>query len=92
MRHRYLAKVAYTTYIRPMLEYATPVWSPSQIYLINTIESVQKQFTKRLPGLKNLTYEERLKLLGLQSLVHRRFNFRSSFVLQHHPRPFCHTT
>jgi hypothetical protein len=37
---------AYITYIRPMLEYATTVWSPSQIYLINTIESVQKQFTK----------------------------------------------
>ena len=55
-----------------MLEYATTVWSPSQIYLIITIESVQKQFTKRFPGLKNLTYEERLKLLGLQSLEHRR--------------------
>ena len=66
---------AYTTYIRPMLEYATTVWSPSQIYLINTIESVQKQFTKRFPGLKNLTYEERLKLLGLQSLEHRRLIF-----------------
>ena len=66
---------AYITYIRPTLEYATTVWSPSQIYLINTIESVQKQFTKRLPGLKNLTYEERLKLLGLQSLEHRRLIF-----------------
>ena len=66
---------AYITYIRPMLEYATTVWSPSQIYLTNTIESVQKQFTKRLPGLKNLTYEERLKLLGLQSLEHRRLIF-----------------
>ena len=49
--------------------------APSQIYLINTIESVQKQFTKRFPGLKNLTYEERLKLLGLQSLEHRRLIF-----------------
>ena len=35
-----------------MLEYATTVWSPSQIYLINTIESVQKQFKKRLQALK----------------------------------------
>ena len=66
---------AYSTYIRPMLEYATTVWSPSQITLINAIERVQKQFTKRLPGLKNLAYNERLKLLGLQSLEHRRLKF-----------------
>ena len=66
---------AYSVYVRPLHEYSTTVWSLSQITLINAIESAQKQFTKRLPGLKNLDYSERLKFLGLQSLEHRRLKF-----------------
>ena len=31
---------AFVTYVRPLLEYASPVWSPSYLYLINHIESV----------------------------------------------------
>ena len=34
---------AFKTYVRPLLEYASSVWNPSQINLINnSIESVQK--------------------------------------------------
>ena len=36
------------------------------------IESVQRSFTKRLPGFAKLTYAERLINLNLQSLEHRR--------------------
>ena len=63
---------AHKTYIRPLLEYASPVWSPSQITLINSIEAVQRRFTKRLPGMDRLSYAERLSLLKLQSLEQRR--------------------
>ena len=54
------------------MEYASPVWSPSQIYLINALESVQRAFTKRLPGFSKLSYAERLTNLKLKSLEHRR--------------------
>ena len=47
---------AYKIYVRPLLEYATPVWNPSQLGLINTIESVQRKFTKQLPGLSTFSY------------------------------------
>jgi len=39
---------------------------------IETVERVQRRFTKRLPGFKNLTYTERLKRLKLPSLELRR--------------------
>ena len=42
------------------------------IYVINEIESVQRTFTERLPGLDQLTYADRLHHLKLQSLEHRR--------------------
>ena len=63
---------AFKIYVRPIVEYISPVWSPSQVYLINLIESVQRSFTKRLPGFKDLTYFERLSKLSLKSLEHRR--------------------
>ena len=43
------------------------------------IEQVQKQFTKRLPGLSSLTYLQRLQTLGLDSLELRRL--RSDMTL-----------
>ena len=63
---------AFKTYIRPLLEYSSPVWNPSKISLIENIESVQRSFTKRLPGLSNLSYSSRLSKTKLQSLEHRR--------------------
>ena len=64
--------LAFISYIRLLLEYASPVWSPSLIYLNDAIESVQRTYTKRLPGFDKLTYSERLQKLKLQSLEHRR--------------------
>ena len=66
---------AFKTYVRPLVEYATQIWSPHFSSLIILIEGVQRSFTKRLPGLSNLTYAERLTTLKLQSLEHRRLIF-----------------
>ena len=63
---------AFATFVRPILEFSSPVWSPHQIGDIDLIESVQRNFTKYLPGLYNLSYSERLRLLGLDSLELRR--------------------
>jgi len=48
-----------------LLEYATPVWSTHTVADITKIESVQRSFTKRLPGLSNLSYTKHLEVLGL---------------------------
>jgi len=65
---------AYITYVRPLLEYAACVWSPFQLDDIAKIESVQRRFTKRLPGLSNTSYSDRLAVLGLRSLQLRRLH------------------
>jgi len=77
-RHR--ATLAFTTYVRPLLEYATPVWSPYTLSDISKIESVQRSFTKRLPGLSNLPYAKRLEALGIDSLEIRRLRYDLVFV------------
>ena len=69
---------AYKVYIRPLLEYCTPVWNPHQKQDITLVEKVQKYFTRRLYyrcGLLKISYPERLKFLGLESLELRRLHF-----------------
>ena len=65
---------AYKTYIRSILEYCTQLWNPYLIGEIIEIEKVQKYFTKRLPGMKSLNYNDRLQHLKLDSLELRRLN------------------
>jgi hypothetical protein len=71
-RDRNLLMKAFKVYVRSLLEYATPVWSPHFMYVIWKIEHVQRSFTKRLFGLKNLTYIDRSKQLEIDTLEHRR--------------------
>jgi len=64
---------AFKVFVRPMLEYAVSVWSPCYNYAIDKVESVQRKFTKRLRGCKNMDYSARLDRFQLQSLERRRF-------------------
>jgi len=61
-------------YVRPLLEYASQAWSPYKLKDINRTESVQRHFTKRLPGLSHLNYTNRLKSLVLETLELRRLH------------------
>jgi hypothetical protein len=63
---------AFKVYCRPLLEYASSVWSPHFSQAIDKIESVQRRFTKRLRGLAETDYAARLSLLDLPSLEQRR--------------------
>ena len=62
----------YTSLIRCKLEYCCPVWDPTAVSDIRLIEDVQRKFTSKIIGCKELTYWDRLKFLGLQSLQRRR--------------------
>lgn len=62
----------FKTLIRPILEYAGVVWNSSLIKDITLIESVQRRFTKRIAGLYNVEYDQRLSLVHLPSLADRR--------------------
>ena len=63
---------AFATFVRPLLDYCSNVWSPFRKSEIDLIESVQKRFTKRLSGMADLPYSDRLKILGTESLEKRR--------------------
>lgn len=70
---------AFNTYVRPLLEYCSPVWSPHLLQDIRALESVQRRFTKRLRGMSSLSYPQRMSLLGIKSLQYRRIISDLSF-------------
>lgn len=65
-------RLLYTSLVRPHLEYANPIWNPYFKKHIDMIENVQRRATKMVPGLADLTYEDRLKRLKLPTLRYKR--------------------
>ena len=58
--------------VRPILEYGHSVWQPVLETLQQDIEDVQRRATKLIGHLKDKPYPERLSILKLLSLEHRR--------------------
>ena len=66
--------LAFKTFIIPILEYCSPVWNPQNITDVKRLESVQRMFTKRLPGFEGLKYPDRLKKAEICTLELRRLH------------------
>ena len=69
----------FKTYVLPILDYNSQIWSPHKICDILRIESVQRNFLKKLKGYGSLSYNDRLIKSDLCSLELRRL--RSDLVL-----------
>jgi len=63
---------AFKSYILPLVNYCSTVWSPSIFGDICSIESVQRLFTRKLVGMKELPYRARLAATDLPTLELRR--------------------
>ena len=62
----------YKSQIRSKAEYCCLVWSPSYKRDISRLERIQKSFTKKIEGMEDKNYHQRLKILNLYSLERRR--------------------
>ena len=74
-RDRHVFIRLYTQYVRPHLEFATPVWSPWSQADIECIEKVQRRAVAMVSGLAGASYEERLDELDMITLEERRHQY-----------------
>ena len=64
----------------PQVEYCCQLWNPNKISEIQSIEYIQKSFTKKITGMNDKNYWERLKALNLYSLERRRERYIVIYV------------
>ena len=62
----------FTAFVRPHLEYAHAVWSPSSLDLIKKIEKIQMRALDLVPELQSFDYPEQLRRAQLPTLSYRR--------------------
>ena len=65
----------FRSYVIPLIEYGSLIWLPCKIGDINRIETLQRTVTKKIEGIENKNYHERLQSLQLFSLQRRRERF-----------------
>jgi hypothetical protein len=68
--------------VMPIIDYCSIVWNPHKFKEISMLESVQRFYTSKLDGMRDLDYYQRLKLLKTYSCERRRDRYALLYIFK----------
>ena len=66
--------------VQPKIDYCSQLWSPSDQASIARLESLQRDFTRRIVGMEGKDYIDRLASLKMYSQERRRERYQTIFI------------
>ena len=79
-RNRHVMLTLWNSLIQSRMDYCSQLWSPSRASEIAKIEDVQRYFSKKIEGMEELSYRERLSKLRMYSQERRRDRYMMGMV------------
>ena len=75
-------KTIWNSQVRPVLDYCSPLWSPSPTDFknIDLLEGTQRNFTRRIDHMEGLNYAQRLKKLKMYSVQRRHERYKIIYI------------
>ena len=72
----------WNTQIRSILDYCSPLWSPSPTDFknIDLLEGTQRSFTRKIDNMEGLNYTKRLKTLRMYSVQRRQERYKIIYI------------
>ena len=72
----------YKSFVRPLLEHNSIIWSPYTNTYIHKLERIQEKMCNLMGSVRSLTYKEKLSKLKLKSLQVRRVRQQLCFMFK----------
>ena len=70
----------FNSLVQPHIDYCSQLWMPQEGQHLDKIEKVLKDFSKKLPGLKESNYWERLRALKMNSEQRRLERYQIIYI------------
>ena len=75
-RRTHFMKQLYKSLVIPHLDYCSQLWMPVEIFQIEQVEKLQRDFFRKVPELKDKNYWEALKQMQMLSVQRRMERYR----------------
>ena len=75
-RNNDFMKHTFNSLVRPHIDYCSQLWMPNQCQQMEKVENLLKQFTAKIPWLREESYWQRLKILKMNSEERRMERYR----------------
>ena len=73
-------KQMFKSLVQPHIDYCSQLWMPQEGANMDKVEKVLRDFSRRVPGIRDLCYWERLKTMGMNSEQRRLERYKIIYI------------